>query len=59
MNPLYLHAEGYQPEEEVQVNTILGVVFPKQVDIESDKYIPNNEVYILSGGQVTKVVNLS
>lgn len=28
MNPLYLHGEGY--EEEVSVNTILGVVFPKR-----------------------------
>ena len=28
MNPLYLHNEGY--EEEVSVNTILGVVFPEQ-----------------------------
>ena len=28
MNPLYLHGEGY--EEEVSVNTILGVVFPEQ-----------------------------
>lgn len=28
MNPLYLHGEGY--EEEVSVNTILGVVFLEQ-----------------------------
>ena len=34
MNPLYLHGEGY--EEEVSVNTILGVVFPERSEEKSE-----------------------
>ena len=32
IGPLYLNAEGYEEEVELSVNTILGVVFPKEVD---------------------------
>lgn len=33
--PLYLHSEGYEPEKEVQVNTILGVVFQPEENTEA------------------------
>lgn len=32
--PLYLHSEGYE-EKEVQINTILGVVFQPEENTEA------------------------
>ena len=60
MNPLYLHAEGYQPEINTRTQDILDLRLATIFDIEVSDYIPNDEIHIInSQGEVTRIVKIS